>query len=189
MTTKPKKRLTTPQRKRLFLAAYAETGVITRAAKAAGIAAKTHYRWLEDESYLADFEEAKQAGIDSLEAEARRRAIEGQRRYKFDAKGKPIIDPRTGEQYFEDVRSDTLLIFLLKGALPQKYREHVSMDAQVRQTGSVVLFLPQSGRGDDDNLPVVDKRPDSMPSEAKGRLTLPGETQNAPDNNNASNGD
>ena len=42
---------------------------------------------------------------------------------KFSPKGEPIIDPRTGEQYYEHVHSDLLAIFMLKAAKPGKYRD------------------------------------------------------------------
>jgi hypothetical protein len=44
-------------------------------------------------------------------------------RYKFLKNGKPIVHPVTHEPYYELEYSDTLLIFLLKGIRPEKYRE------------------------------------------------------------------
>ena len=50
--------------------------------------------------------------------------MEANRRYKFTTRGEPIINPRTDEQYYEDVQSDLLAIFMLKAAKPEKYRDY-----------------------------------------------------------------
>lgn len=109
-----------------FLAALADTGNISRSAIAAGIKRGLHYKWLEEDeegTYLARVNEALDTAADELEAEARRRAIEGLRRYKFDRAGQPLQHPETNEPYYELEYSDPLLIFLLKGAKPSTYRE------------------------------------------------------------------
>ncbi len=86
------------RRQAAFLEAYITCGTITHAALVAKIGRQTHYDWLKkDPDYLEAFNEAQEAAGDALIAEARRRALE---------------------------YSDTLLIFLLKGAFPEKYREH-----------------------------------------------------------------
>lgn len=104
-------------KKRAFLAALAETGNITRAAELSGVDRSTHYDWLaSDESgdYAAAVADAEQQAADRMETEARRRAVEG-----WD---EPVYQ---GGEHVGTVRkySDTLLIFLLKGARPEKYRE------------------------------------------------------------------
>jgi transposase-like protein len=125
------------RRKRLFLDVYARTGNISAAARESGICRRTHYNWLtDDEEYQAAFEETHEAAIDLLEMEARRRAVEGIDEpviYQgelmgawVDEKGNTVakdspgarIIPLTVKRY-----SDTLLIFLLKAAKPDKYRE------------------------------------------------------------------
>jgi hypothetical protein len=130
----------TIRNKRTFLEAYAQTGNVSAAAKLAGVGRRTHYDWLEnDEAYAAAFAEAADDAADLLEAEARRRAVEGLVRYKFNKDGTPIIHPDAYKlgpdgtlvldptvervRYFEREYSDTLLIFLLKGARPEKYAE------------------------------------------------------------------
>ena len=72
-----------------------------------------HYRQT-DEEFGAAWDEALEEGTDRLEDEARRRAVEGCEENVY-YQGK-IID--TKRNY-----SDTLLIFLLKGRRPEKYRE------------------------------------------------------------------
>src|SRR5258708_1551551 len=67
-------------------------------------------------SYAAAFADAHEEACDSLEQEARRRATEGVDEPVF-YQGKEC---GTVRRY-----SDTLLIFLLKGALPSKYKDRV----------------------------------------------------------------
>ena len=108
-------------KKKGFLKAFAELGVVTRAAIAASINRSTHYGWLKgDEEYAEAFEHAKEDAADSLEAEAWRRAVEGVEEPVGWFRGVP---GGTVRRY-----SDTLLIFLLKGARPQKYRESAKQD-------------------------------------------------------------
>ncbi len=124
-------------RKRAFLAAFAETGRVDKAAEAVGIHRGTHYKWLRDDpDYPERFRQAEQEAARTLEDEAVRRATEGLRRYKFDKQGNPLINPETGEPYYEHEYSDTLLIFLLKGILPEKYKERVAQE--VNQKTQVV---------------------------------------------------
>jgi hypothetical protein len=107
-------------KKAAFLAAYRENGNIRLACKAAQIGRSSHYRWMERyPDYVKEFEQAKADAVDVLEAEARRRAVDGWEEkvgwYKGQAGG-------TVRRF-----SDTLLIFLLKGAVPEKYRERVEV--------------------------------------------------------------
>jgi hypothetical protein len=60
-----------------FLAAYAELGNITQAPKVARCHRSSHYEWLDDPDYERAFAAAKAEACDHLEAEARRRAVEG----------------------------------------------------------------------------------------------------------------
>lgn len=105
-------------KKRAFLAAYAECGNVTQAAEIAGIERSRHYQWkCEDPDYAEAFAAAEEQAADRLEQEARRRAVEGVEKPVFQG-GKQVGVVR---EY-----SDTLLIFLLKGALPEKYKERWS---------------------------------------------------------------
>ena len=102
-------------KKRAFLLSYAELGTVTHAAQAAQIRRLTHNDWLsKDPVYAADFDVAKAAAGDRLEREAVRRAVEGVEESVWHHG----IKVATVWKY-----SDTLLIFLLKGAKPEKYRE------------------------------------------------------------------
>lgn len=115
------------RKKRAFLAAYAECGTITHAAEAAGIDRRSHYNWLNDDpEYAEAFEQAKQMSIEALEKEARRRAIEGVQEPVYQG-GKLVGHKR---RY-----SDTLLMFLLNGLAPEKYKER----KEVQHTGDQTI--------------------------------------------------
>jgi hypothetical protein len=114
---------------RAFLAAYVTNGNISRSATAAGVGRGQHYDWLKDDpSYRPRFEDAEEQAADLLEMEARRRAIAGLRRYKFDRNGKALASPETGEAYYELEYSDMLLMQLLKANRPEKFRERQSVE-------------------------------------------------------------
>lgn len=100
----------------VFLAAYRESGNIRLACEVAGLTRTTHYAWLkEDPDYAERFKYAQMEAAELLEEEARRRAVEGVDEPVGWYQGSP---GGTVRRY-----SDTLLIFLLKGAKPEKYRE------------------------------------------------------------------
>jgi len=81
----------------------------------AGIDRGTHYDWLKaDPGYKAAFEAVQDQEAQALEDEAVRRAYEGVERPVYQM-GRQV---GTIREY-----SDALLIFLLKGLRPAKYRE------------------------------------------------------------------
>jgi len=105
-------------KQRAFLVAYIETGNITKAARMAHMSRTNHYEWLkESEDYKEAFAQAEEAVADRLEEEAWRRAVEGTVKPVF-YKGQQVGGIR---EY-----SDTLLIFLLNGMRPEKYKKHSS---------------------------------------------------------------
>ena len=102
-------------KKRAFLLAFTEIGQLRRACAAVTMDHSLHYYWLKtDPTYVEAFSEAQALAGATLEEEAIRRARDGIKRTIFH-QGKPI-----GEEL---LYSDTLLIFLLKGAMPEKYSE------------------------------------------------------------------
>jgi len=107
-----------PEKKIAFLAALADTGQITKACKAIDIARPTAYEWRAlDPEFARAWDAAKDRSMDVLEDEAFRRAHDG------DAN---VIPGKYGE-IIRTEYSDTLLIFLLKGGKPNKYRERVDV--------------------------------------------------------------
>lgn len=84
-----------------FLEALSECGSVSDACKKAEVGRTSAYRLRNsDEAFAAQWDEAFSKGADALEDEAHRRALDG---------------------------SDTLLIFLLKGRKPERYRERVAV--------------------------------------------------------------
>ena len=111
-------------RQRALLAAFGECVNVRLACKAAGVGRSSHYRWLEqDPAYREAFERAKECAADLMESEAWRRAVEGVDEpvgwYKGEAGG--VV-----RRY-----SDALLIFLLKGIRPEKYRERMEVSGSL----------------------------------------------------------
>ena len=102
-------------KKKAFLSAYKECATVTHAALAAKISRRNHYRWLEtDQNYRLAFEEARTEACEAMISEARRRAVEGVEEPVY-YQGKVVGTVQT--------YSDNLLMFLIKGAMPEKYRE------------------------------------------------------------------
>jgi hypothetical protein len=54
------------------------------------VARRSHYYWLENAGYVAAFEDVREELADRLEAEARRRAVEGIEKPIF-CKGKTVL--------------------------------------------------------------------------------------------------
>jgi hypothetical protein len=135
-------------RKGAFLAAYVRTASITKAARAARIERRLHYNWLADDpDYPKQFEAAQREAAQILEDEAIRRAHEGivkpltykgqfsyKTRPKKNADGSLVIE--NGKTVYEEygaplaIReySDGMMMFLLRGFMPAKYRENSSVE-------------------------------------------------------------
>lgn len=115
------------QNMRDFLSYLSVTGNATRSAAATGRHVETyHARRRRDPEFRDAWKEALDAAADELEAEARRRGVEGVDEPVVYQGAIPMVtDPVTGRQRSLTVKrySDTLLIFLLNGARPEKYRQ------------------------------------------------------------------
>jgi hypothetical protein len=149
-----KKRRKTPWRK-AFLANLSRTGSVTAAAQAAGVERKTVYRHREHHpDFGRAWDYALETFADHLEEVAVERATRGVQKFRF-YKGQPLPHPLlcqcghskvdhgqgacsqegctcssfAGAPYAEQEASDTLLIFLLKGARPEKYCDNLGLDA------------------------------------------------------------
>lgn len=104
-----------PVWEKAFLSALSEAGVVRYACKAAGVDSGLVYaRRQVDPGFAAAWAEALEDAADLLESEAVRRGRDGIVEH---------IVGKGGEVYENTKYSDTLLIFLLKGARPEKYRE------------------------------------------------------------------
>ena len=156
--------------KRAFLKAYSDTCSITKAAKAIGCSRQLHYHWIaKDPRYRDAFHETEYVVADTLEGEAARRATEGVRRQKF-YRGRPLMLPcKEGEPeavkqkgggyarpYYEYKYSDTLMMFLLKAAMPEKYRGNYQpragnreiIDAIIREAEALAGHQTAAATGD-----------------------------------------
>lgn len=101
----------------------ANTGNVSVACEAIGEPRNTVYGWRNaDPTFAEAWARAKDLSGDVLEDEATRRAVHGVEEPVFH-KG---IEVATVRKY-----SDTLLIFLLKGAKPDKYKDRVAADHTV----------------------------------------------------------
>lgn len=118
-------------KKRAYLVALSLTPNLVKAAHIAGISSMTGYNWRTDNSqdnaeFLLGVDVARAIAVERAESEAWRRAIEGVERPIFGSLGS---DPNTGKSLgtgqigSQKEYSDTLMMFLLKGHRPEKYRE------------------------------------------------------------------
>lgn len=119
------------QLKNAFLDAFRVEGTVLHACKVVGISRAAVYEWRhEDEAFAAAWKLAEEDATDALVREARRRAVEG------------TLEPvyQGGEQVGTIRRyGDTLLIFLIKGARPEIYRDNVSVDHRMLTPVQVVI--------------------------------------------------
>lgn len=113
-----------------FIVALAKGASITKSCELAGIGRSTAYEWREaDEAFAALWDEALEAGIDRLEDEARRRAVEGVEKPVV-AMGK-IARNDDGSVLMIREYSDTLLALMLKAKKPSEYRDRSTHDVNI----------------------------------------------------------
>ncbi|HWQ34318.1 MAG TPA: terminase [Blastocatellia bacterium] len=125
----------TPEKERFLKKLRLTGGNVSRAARAARVSRSTVYFWRDEDSDFAKaWDDAIEEGLDDLEQEARRRAFKGTK--------KPVYQGGRLAGYVQEY-SDTLLIFLLKGGRPKKYRERFEHSGPDGQPLGVVL-LPQA---------------------------------------------
>lgn len=100
-----------------FLEAYAQSCTVLGACRISGVGRRTHYDWLDtDEAYVRRFTDAKKDATDALLQEAVIRARVGVQRPVY--QGGRLVGHVTE-------KSDTLMCFLLKGLMPETFRERV----------------------------------------------------------------
>lgn len=131
------------ERKERFLRILAATGVVSRAVEGTGVSRFTVYEHRKnDADFRRRWEEADEAYADALEAEAYRRAVKGVEEpvfYQGEVCGKI-------RRY-----SDSLLAQQLKARRPERYRERVSMDANVNVKSGVLIVPSPEGEGDSES--------------------------------------
>jgi hypothetical protein len=104
-----------------FITSLSLRGIVTQACETAKIERTTAYKAREtDTTFAAAWDEAVEVAADALEAEAWRRAVDGVE--------KPVGFYQGAAGEYVQEYSDTLLIFLLKGVRPAKYRDNVKVE-------------------------------------------------------------
>lgn len=160
-----KSRELTEEKKERFLAALVETGGnVTRAAREAKMDKSWLYALKHDSKDFSEaWDLAVRVGVFGLEDEAIRRAKEGVEEplaYKGQIQGKYVdkygvpCDPdEQGATFVPNTitrYSDTLLMFLLKGAMPEKYRDNVNLMNNGKDLPPpVMLYLPDNKRDEE----------------------------------------
>lgn len=129
----------TDRRKKIFIQTLAQTGIVGRAATAAGWPRGYVYTVRnEDPEFAKLWDQAVEFATDTLEEAARIRAVEGVSRPVFQQK--ELVGHVT--EY-----SDTLLIQLLKAKRPNEFRENSTVDLGVK---GGVLVVPGVASSDKD---------------------------------------
>ena len=125
------------RRKERFLEHLAKSGNVSDSGRLAGVQRSTLYPWKETDPHFAFlWDDALEEAADALEAEARRRAVEG-----YDEPitygGKIICNPETGSPLVRKKYSDGLMAFLLKAHRPSRFKTGHTED----QTGSISICI------------------------------------------------
>lgn len=123
-----------------FIKWFCDYASISRACRKAKVPRSTVYDWLKkDEDFKARYNESIEIAVAALEDEAIRRAHEGTNRPVYQG-GKKVGSVR---EY-----SDTLMIFLLKGLAPDKYKDRQQVDS----TNKNINFNTDVSKLSDDEL-------------------------------------
>lgn len=107
-------------KQRQFLVAFPGAITLKAAAKAVNIDIQTHYKWKHNSpAYAQCFESLNTYVVEAMEEEAKRRSLLGVEKniyYQGEVVGTEVIF------------SDQLLMFMLRAAKPDTYRERTSME-------------------------------------------------------------
>lgn len=130
---------TRPKRdaREVFLSHLRKTSNISESARVAVVSRRAVYEWRDaDPDFAAAWDDAIDEATDALEAEARRRALDGHEEYVI-SMGQIVRDPETGKPLKQRKFSDSLTTLLLKAHRPEKYRER--HDVEQRSTIAVTI--------------------------------------------------
>lgn len=112
-----------------FLASLEETASVTKTCEVTGTPRRTAYNWRNsDAKFATAWDEAVDRGCDILEDEAVRRA--------YDGTLKPVFHQGEVCGHIREY-SDTLLIFLLKGRRPERYRDRAAVEHTGKDGGPI----------------------------------------------------
>ncbi|GBR23096.1 cytochrome P450 [Komagataeibacter nataicola] len=128
----------------VFLEHLRKTSNVSESARVAVVGRTTVHEWRDqDPAFAAAWDDAIDEATDALEAEARRRAVDGHEEYVI-SMGQIVRDPETGEPLKQKKYSDALTTLLLKAHRPEKFRERYD----VQQSGHITMNITP----DDDAL-------------------------------------
>lgn len=128
-----------------FIAALRNSGNVRASCQAAGVERSTAYRaYATSSEFAAQWEEALEEAIDTLEGAAWKRARDGVVRHE------PIMyqGEKVGEKVITEY-SDTLMTLLLKAHRPEKYRERFDIqikDARTRAETAIAECMQRTGK-------------------------------------------
>lgn len=126
-----------------FLKTLAATGNVSLAAEAAGMSRQALYRLRRNDAAFAEaWAEALEEAVDALDAEARRRAVQGTCRPVF-YRGQVVGEVR---HY-----SDAMLMFLLRAHRPEVYGSRTG--AADMEEEQVILEVYEADSDDDAGVP------------------------------------
>ncbi len=132
-----------------FLEALAESGNVSVACKAAVVTRGAIYKHRKSNpDFRAEWKDAVSRAIDVLEEEARRRAFSGVNEPVFH---KGVVCGVVTKY------SDVLLIFLLKGLRPKKYRDNWSGQLSGPNGGPIPLHAEASDMTDEQLQPIANR--------------------------------
>jgi hypothetical protein len=132
------------EKKKLFLRAFAQRGIILDGLRAARVSRNAVLEWRKLEWFETLYEAAMDEACDRIEGEAIRRAVEGyDEPVVWQGMLSTVVDAETGQERPLTIRkySDTLMNTLLKGARPDKYRENHTVQHE-GNVGVGVLVVP-----------------------------------------------
>jgi hypothetical protein len=120
----------TGERQERFLAALAETGIVSAAVEIAGTSRTRVYELRKRSAdFAAAWEEAEEKAADALEAEAWRRAVVGIQEPLVS--GGKLVREDDGQPIAIRRYSDTLMIALLKARRPERFKERAVVEHDI----------------------------------------------------------
>lgn len=132
----------TARRRRMFLEVLAETGNVSVAARKAKVSRSHAYaRRVTEPEFATEWDQAVEAATDLLEAEARKRALEGVETPHFHQGKMAGVVTRY---------SDALLMFLLKARRPEIFRDGPDKPGKALKSGET--GVPDGHAGTDSDL-------------------------------------
>jgi hypothetical protein len=137
-----------------FIAALRNSGNVRASCQAAGVERSTAYRaYSGSAEFAAQWDEALDEAIDTLEAAAWSRARDGVKRVE------PLMyqGQKVGEKVVTEY-SDQLMTLLLKAHRPAKYREKFDVeivDTRARIQAAVAQVMSQTGKSKDEAIELL----------------------------------